>query len=323
MNHLQSLFNSYPIPSSILLTLGSFHVLSTTCRISSFLYRKFLRPAKNILKTYGQSGSWAIITGASDGIGKIFCKSLAQRGFNICLIARNYDKTEAARKEIQEEFPGIKTELVIADFSKSIENLSEFYQRIVDDLNEKNINDIAILINNVGVGGTGHFEKMDYKNIANLISVNVYPTAFMTRVIVPKMIERPKKSLVISLSSMSAVSPFAYMSVYGATKKFNDQFSKALAVEFKGRIDFLSLKPGFVSTNMLKTQPGGLVITAEQCVEGCLRDVGWQRETAGYWKHDVVAWIVKEVLTKGMRLKKSNNMLANSEKRKASQIKVE
>jgi len=295
MNHLQSLFNSYPIPSSILLTLGSFHVLSTTCRISSFLYRKFLRPAKNILKTYGQSGSWAIITGASDGIGKIFCKSLAQRGFNICLIARNYDKTEAARKEIQEEFPG----------------------------NEKNINDIAILINNVGVGGTGHFEKMDYKNIANLISVNVYPTAFMTRVIVPKMIERPKKSLVISLSSMSAVSPFAYMSVYGATKKFNDQFSKALAVEFKGRIDFLSLKPGFVSTNMLKTQPGGLVITAEQCVEGCLRDVGWQRETAGYWKHDVVAWIVKEVLTKGMRLKKSNNMLANSEKRKASQIKVE
>ena len=117
--HLESLLHSYPIPTALLFLLGSLSVLSVCYRFSRFFFRKFIRPAKNLLRTYGQPGSWAIVTGASDGIGKAFCQSLAQRGFNICFIARNPEKLETARKEIQGKYPKILTEIVVADFSQS------------------------------------------------------------------------------------------------------------------------------------------------------------------------------------------------------------
>ena len=121
---------------------------------------------------------------------------------------------------------------------------------------------------------------------------------------------------------MSAVNPFPYYAVYGATKKFNDQLAKSLSMEFKGRIDFLALKPNFVATNMVKTQPSGFVINVEDCVEGCLRDVGWQGETAGHWKHDICEWFIMNVATKNMKAKTSIETLAASENTKEMEIKV-
>lgn len=84
------------------------------------LYRVAIRPRKNFIKRYGP-GSWAFVTGASDGIGKVFCKELAKMGFNIVLVARNKKKLEEAAEDIKKCNKDINTRICVSDLSKSNE----------------------------------------------------------------------------------------------------------------------------------------------------------------------------------------------------------
>ncbi len=87
-----------------------------------------------------------VISGATSGIGAAFCKILAKRGFNICAIARNKDKGLNLEKELKKINPDIKFELIIFDFSKSLQE--GIFDEVVEKL--KNL-DIGILVNNVGI----------------------------------------------------------------------------------------------------------------------------------------------------------------------------
>lgn len=281
-----------------LLLLGTMTLASMISRFSHFFLQKFILPAANLQKRYGLSNSWAVVTGGSDGIGKAFCESLAQRGFNICMIVRNVNKGEQALRELQEKYPKITTALVQADFSLCPQDPIAFFQRVQQDLDKQNVLDIAILVNNAGYADMNRYEKMKEKDIADMIAVNVYPAAFLTRSLVGKMALREKKSLVISLASVSAVVPFAFLGIYGATKSFNHQFSKAMAEEYRGKIEFMSLKPNYVSTKMTKLKPGGVIISPRQCVEACLREAGKENETAGHWKHEALEWVLKNFMPK-------------------------
>ena len=316
---IASLVQNYPIPASFLVLLGSLSVLSFAYRFSLFVFRKFIRPSQNLRKRYGQNGSWAVVTGASDGIGKAFCESFAQRGFNICLISRNLEKLSAVRDELRAKYPKIQAEVVVADFCQSPKDPDDFYTRISNELSSKNINDIAILVNNAGYSEMDHFDKIGFKDISDMISVNVYPVAFLTRVLVPKMLSRPQKSLVISLASVTAVYPFSYLGIYGATKAFNNQLSKGLAMEYQGKIDFLSLRPNYVSSKMTKLKPGGFVISPRACAEGCLRDAGWDTETGGNWKHEGLEWLIRRILPQSYIQKKSKGVMKRIEERKKKQ----
>src|SRR4051812_43417414 len=80
----------------------------------------FVRFGQNLADKYGK-GSYVVITGASDGIGKQFSFSLAQRGFNIVLVARNEEKVKTVKRELTEKFPQTDVKIVIADFSQSTE----------------------------------------------------------------------------------------------------------------------------------------------------------------------------------------------------------
>jgi len=100
----------------------------------------------NLLARYG--GGWALVTGASDGIGKAYCQELARSGFSIILMARSKDKLDEVAAEISQQYK-VQTKVIVYDFSKlgtqdSAEELKNLLESETKDM------DISILVNNVG-----------------------------------------------------------------------------------------------------------------------------------------------------------------------------
>ena len=106
------------------------------------------------LSRYGGKGTYALVTGASDGIGLEFCKQLAQEGFNICLVSRSESKLkDAVDKELKRY--GVETRIVVADFAGATE--MSFYDKIVKQVEDI---DIGLVVLNAGVCNEGYFMKM-------------------------------------------------------------------------------------------------------------------------------------------------------------------
>jgi len=112
---------------------------------------------KGLLQRYGEN-SWAVVTGASDGLGKGFCEELAKEGFNIVLMARNKEKLEKIAKDLQQLNPNIQTQIIVIDFKEA--NNPEALKTPLNQLGKL---DVSILINNVGVDMLGHYDQLPEK----------------------------------------------------------------------------------------------------------------------------------------------------------------
>lgn len=251
------------------------------------LFEAKLRSEKDLLKRYGE-GSYAVITGASDGIGKAFCFALAKRGFKIVLVARNKTKTEQVEKEIKQKYSSIKTKIVIADFSQV--NNENFFKQIMEGVSGL---DVSVLINNVGVGHGHYLTKMPEEQLKELVNVNCIPQVVLSRHFAEKFLERKNKSCIISISSFTASFPMPVLQTYGATKIFNDYFSRSISLEYP-EIDILSVRPGYVDTAINKdVRKLILLIDTEDCVDAVLKDVGYETLTYGHWKHKLLFEILR------------------------------
>eukprot|EP01017_Pseudomicrothorax_dubius_P041231 TRINITY_DN6571_c0_g1_i1.p1 TRINITY_DN6571_c0_g1~~TRINITY_DN6571_c0_g1_i1.p1 ORF type:complete len:326 (-),score=69.43 TRINITY_DN6571_c0_g1_i1:92-1069(-) len=229
---------------------------------------------------YG-SNSWAVVTGASDGIGKQFCFSLARRNFNIVLIARNQSKLERVASEIREAYENVATRIIVANFDDAAEK--GFIDNIQSQLSDL---DISILINNVGIFPPSTFSEASLNEVHSTLTVNIYPMVLLSRVLIPQMLRRQKKSGIINLSSGLGLRPFAYVTTYSSTKAFADFFSRGIAYEFEDKIDILSHMSGMVSTNMTENKNTNFAnISREDAVEGILRELGHETRSAGNWHH--------------------------------------
>ena len=98
-----------------LAAFGALKVASVGLKSTKALLKYFVIPRKNLAERYGK-GSWAVITGASDGLGKQYALELASEGFNIVLMGRNEEKTEAAAKDVRDA-SGVQTKVLIFDFA--------------------------------------------------------------------------------------------------------------------------------------------------------------------------------------------------------------
>lgn len=239
---------------------------------------------RDLIARYG-ADSWAIVTGASDGVGKEYCFQLAQRGMNVVLMARNKKKLEDVEAEIYKLYPQVKTRVVVADFSDSAkEGFFANLWKSVEDL------DVSMLINNVGAPLLGSHIQKDPAEMQNAIIVNVLPQAMLTRYALPHMLRRKHRSAVISVCSFAACDIRPYEGVYSGTKVMNDYLSRALDYEYPN-IDFLSVKPGLITTKMSAYKP----VDYQTClpadfVKATLKYLGRENHTLGHWKHRFVGW---------------------------------
>lgn len=180
----------------------------SVCIINRF-YNCFLKHRHtNYLSTYGKC--YAVVTGASDGIGKQLAMDLANKGMHLVLVARNADKLNKVANEIREAvahiYSDIQIQIIVMDFSEP--NIKEY-----DDLyNTLKQLDIGILVNNVGTAENGDFHHLP--KCRDIVNVNIMSQVLMTRTLMPLLVERSRagrRCLVISLSSIAATRPMPYL----------------------------------------------------------------------------------------------------------------
>ncbi|XP_075957751.1 hydroxysteroid (20-beta) dehydrogenase 2 [Anarhichas minor] len=232
------------------------------------------------LKTYGQ---WAVVTGATSGIGKAYARELAQRGLDVVLLSRSDDKLQMIAKEIEDQY-GRKTRTIQVDFTDS----QSIYPVIAEQLQGL---EIGILVNNVGMSYSDHLayflEIPDAEQkITQIINCNMLSVPQMTRLVLPGMVERGT-GLIINISSEVGVRPQPLLSLYCATKIFVTYFSQCLHAEYKSKgIIVQCVAPFMVSTNMTKQIAVNFFVkSASGFAREALNTVGHSSYTSGCLSH--------------------------------------
>lgn len=252
-------------------------------------------------------GKWAVVTGATDGIGKSYAEELAQRGFSMMLISRSQEKLDDVAKSLESTYK-VETKTIAVDFSEI-----DVYPKIEKGLAGL---EIGVLVNNVGISYSYpefFLHIPDLENfITTMINVNITSVCQMTRLVLPRM-EARAKGVILNISSASGMFPVPMLTIYSSTKAFVDFFSRGLQTEYKCKgIIIQSVLPFFVATKMTKIRKPTLdKPTPERYVAAELNTVGLQDQTNGYFPHAVMGWVttvlapIDLVLNLGLRLNKA------------------
>lgn len=182
-------------------------------------------------------GKWALVTGASAGIGVALAEQLAADGANLVLTARRLDRLDEVANRLRAEY-GVETRTIAADLADP-----SAPQTLLDATEGSGLA-IDILINNAGFGYQGEFAKGDAEWQRKMVDLNCTSVVHLTRLFLPKMVER-RRGYVMIVASTAAYQPVAYMATYAATKVFDRFLAEALAHEVAGYgIKVSALCPG-------------------------------------------------------------------------------
>ncbi|XP_017014015.2 hydroxysteroid dehydrogenase-like protein 1 [Drosophila takahashii] len=277
--------------SAVIYTVGSlttaaylYDNLKSLFSIIKGVLAPFFQPQlpKTLVEKFGQ---WAVVTGATDGIGKEYARELARQGVNLVLISRTKEKLIAVTNEIESQYK-VKIKWIVADFTKG----REVYEHIEKELVGI---DVDILVNNVGmIFEPETFDRVPEDVLWNLLIVNMGSVTMLTRKILPQMIAR-RKGAIVNLGSSSELQPMPNLTVYAASKKFMTFFSKGLEAEVsEHNIHVQLVKPGFVRTNMNAyaekvIQEGLFFPNAYTYARSAVFTLGKTNDTNGFWTHAV------------------------------------
>ena len=167
---------------------------------------------------------WAIITGASSGMGLVFARELARRGYDVLAVARRRDRLEALAHD--ESSRGGRILPFTADLGTS-DGLGALAVRV------RELGNIELLVNNAGVATAGNFADSDLGRELAEIGLNVNAVVVLTHAVLAEMRPR-KRGAIINVASVVAFQPFPHFAVYAASKAFVLSFTEALAEELKG-----------------------------------------------------------------------------------------
>jgi short-subunit dehydrogenase len=184
-------------------------------------------------------GPWALVTGASAGIGMAFARALAEAGMNLVLVARREERLRVLGRELEARHR-IQSRAIPLDLAA--EGSPGRLATLTDDL------EIGVLVNNAGFAVAGRFEKAPHERVLDMVRVNCAAVAGLTHLFLPKMQARGRGAVII-VASAAGYQPLAFNAVYGATKAFDLMLGEALWAENQGSgVDILAVSPGPVET---------------------------------------------------------------------------
>ena len=203
-------------------------------------------------------GKWALITGASAGIGKSIAQQLAAGGANLILTARRKDRLEQLGGDLR-----ARHGVVVATFPADLAQPSA-PETIFAYTQGKGIA-VQFLVNNAGFGAYGEFEKIPLRRQLEMAQVNISAVIHLTHLYLPQMIARRSGDVLI-VSSVAAFQAVPYIATYAATKSFDLFFAEALAAEMRPHgVRVCALCPGSTETEFqaVAGQPGNAFRDAE------------------------------------------------------------
>lgn len=240
---------------------------------------------RRMAERYGP-GSWALITGASDGLGKAFAQELARHGFNLILVSRTQSKLDRLKDELQAL--GVQVRTVAVDLSDTSPHTYEPMATAVQEL------DLPVLINCVGTTVHRRYADVPVMAIRHLIAVNVSTTAIVTHAMLPFLLRHVastgRMSALLNVGSIVGRFYWPGTQLYGACKSFINHLSVPLAFEYRHQLDVLSYQPTVMSTAMATgTEPAAITISPQRAARAALSHLGHTVGSHGHWRHGLFA----------------------------------
>jgi short-subunit dehydrogenase len=211
----------------------------------------------------------AIVTGASAGIGAVYARKLAERGYDVIAVARNIERLEANARRIREQ-TGRAVEVVVADLSRSSEVL-KLAARIADDAT------IALLVNNAGISPQGGVLEGSLADAEALIAVNITAPTLLS-IAAARAFGKRGGGTVVNISSVTAFAPEMFDGAYSGSKNYLINLTVSLAGKTAhAGVRFQAVLPGPTDTDMWarggvpdSVIPRSMIMSPEDLVEAAL-----------------------------------------------------
>ena len=255
---------------------------------------------------------YALITGASSGIGLELAHVYAARGFNLVLVSRDEDKLHKVAKTLAREY-GQQVEAIAIDLT-----LSHAVDKITNQLRKDKIS-IEVLINNAGYGLFGPATETDFATERNMIDLNIVALTNLTKHFAREMTQRGHGGI-MNVASTASFFPGVNMSVYYATKAYVLSYSLALAEELaQANVHVMALCPGPTKSNFAttahasKTRLFGRPMDARKVAEVGYRGmkyrrrvvvVGLRNKLAVYARRLIPDWLAAQSVRKAIKIRK-------------------
>ena len=189
-------------------------------------------------------GQWALVTGASSGLGVDFARELARRGADIVLVARRIEALQRLSEELQAL--GVQVRVMPTDLGDA-----EAREQLQRELDAAAIA-IDILVNNAGFGLYGDFLRTDWARTEQMLQLDVVALTHLTRLFLPGMVQR-RQGYVLQVASIGAFQPSPTYAAYAAAKSYVLNFGVALNDELRGSgVSCTVVSPGVTATEFLQ-----------------------------------------------------------------------
>ena len=247
----------------------------------------------------------ALVTGASSGIGATYAERLAERGYNLLLVARDEQRLQRSSQRLQERF-GVTAEVLIADLSEAIE-IERVAQRLRRD------HQISLLVNNAGVALSGSMAESDRHSIAALLQLNVLALTLLSSAAAVNF-SIAGRGGIINLGSVTSLLPERFNAVYAASKAYVLSLTQSLHAEIGDRgVRVQAVLPGMTRTEIwqrsgmtLDSSFDHMIMEAGDMVDAALRgfDEGEQVTIAG--THAIGTQPVAQATRRSLCLKRNS-----------------
>lgn len=247
-------------------------------------------------------GPWALVTGASDGIGRAFARHLAAEGLNLVLVARREKALAALAIELQKAH-GVQCRVLTADLSDL-----EAVHRVADATSDL---DVGLLVAAAGFGTSGLFLDANLGTETEMVDLNCTSVAALAWHIGPRLVKRGRGGVVF-LSSLLAFHGTAHAANYAATKAYVQTLAEGLQVEWSAQgVDVIASAPGPISSGfaaranmqMAKALPAEVVARVTMQALGRKTTVrpGWLSKLLGWSLAMLPRWGQVMVMTQVMK----------------------
>lgn len=283
---------------------GIIKLTTFVLRFLSLIFDIFLLPSTDYSKYGAGKGSYCVITGASDGIGKEFARQMAAKKFNLLLVSRTLSKLEALKEELQKEF-GVTVKVLAFDVSLDDNANYSLLQKTCEEL------PVTVLINNVGQSHSipVPFLETEEKEMRDIITINNTATLLITQSVASSIIRQTSngktRGLILTMGSFGGLVPTPLLATYSGSKSFLQNWSSALAGELKPmNVDVEIVLSYLVTSAMSKIKRSSAMIpNPRSFVQSTLSSVGRRSgaqerfaSVTPYWSHAIYHFIIEETV---------------------------